>query len=457
MLNDTIAAISTPPGEGGVGIIRISGERAFDIAERVFRPARPKDWLRDGFKLHYGHAVDGVTGEVIDEVLLAVMKAPHTYTREDVVEINCHGGAVPLRAALKSVLDAGARLAAPGEFTRRAFLNGRIDLTQAESVIDVIRSKTEASLKVALSQLGGGLSLKIKSLQDRILGMLAQLEASIDFPEDDVDEKSRQQLKETAGEIIRGLDRLIEAAGRGRIYREGIMTVITGRPNVGKSSLLNALLGRERAIVTDIPGTTRDVIEEMINIKGIPLVLADTAGLRETGDIVEKKGVEKTLQIIEGAGLILFMIDAGEGVTAEDSEILKTVDREKTLLIINKIDVGKSPELPPGEEWNIPRVEISALKGEGIEDLESKIEQMVTGGRTESPDPVIISNIRHESALVKARGNMAEFMALADEGVPPDLLSIDIRGAWEVLGEITGSTVTEDLLDRIFNDFCIGK
>ncbi|HBV97921.1 MAG: tRNA modification GTPase [Peptococcaceae bacterium BICA1-7] len=457
MLNDTIAAISTPPGEGGVGIIRISGERALDIAEKVFRPARSKDWRREGFKLHYGHAVDTVTGEVIDEVLLAVMKAPHTYTREDVVEINCHGGAVPLRAVLKTVLTAGARLAAPGEFTRRAFLSGRIDLTQAESVIDVIRSKTEASLKVAMSQLGGGLSAKIRSLQDRVLGMLAQLEASIDFPEDDVDEKSRQELRETAGEIIGGLDRLLEAAARGRIYREGIMTVIAGRPNVGKSSLLNALLGRERAIVTDVPGTTRDVIEETINIRGIPLVLADTAGLRETGDLVEKIGVEKTRQTIEEAGLILFVIDAAQGVTGEDCEIIKTVDREKTILIINKIDVEESPELPLEEEWSIPRVEISALKGEGIEILEEKIEHMVTGGRTGSPDSIIVSNIRHESALVKARGSMEEFMSLADEGVPPDLLSIDVRGAWETLGEITGSTVTEDLLDRIFNDFCIGK
>jgi tRNA modification GTPase len=440
-----------------VGIIRISGANAFAVAQKVFRPARQKNWLRESFKMHYGHAVDCRTGEVIDEVLLSVMKAPHTYTREDVVEINCHGGAVPLRAALKAVLAAGARLAAPGEFTKRAFLNGRIDLTQAESVIDVIRSKTEASLKVAMSQLGGSLALKIKGLQDNVLGMLARLEAAIDFPEDQVEEKSIVELKEAASEMVAELDGLIEAAGRGRIYREGIMTVITGRPNVGKSSLLNALLGRERAIVTDIPGTTRDVIEEMINIRGIPLVLADTAGLRETGDLVEKKGVEKTRQIIEGANLILFVIDAGQGVTGEDTDIIKGVDREKTLLIINKIDVDKSPPLPPGEEWNIPRVEISALTGQGMVELENRIEQMVTGGRAGSPDSIIISNIRHESALARARDSIGEFLALADQGVPPDLLSIDIRNAWEALGEITGSAVTEDLLDRIFNDFCIGK
>lgn len=457
MLNDTIAAISTPPGEGGVGIVRISGEEAFIVAEKVFRPAGKKDWLGEGFKMHYGHIVDCLNGEVIDEVLLTVMKAPRTYTREDVVEINCHGGAVPLRAALKSVLAAGARLAAPGEFTKRAFLNGRIDLTQAESVIDIIRSKTESSLKVAMSQLGGGLSLKIKGLQDNLLGMLARLEAAIDFPEDEVEEKSTAELKKAATEIVRGLDDLIDAAGRGRIFRDGIMTVITGRPNVGKSSLLNALLGRERAIVTDIPGTTRDVIEEMINIRGIPLVLADTAGLRETGDLVEKKGVEKTRLILEEAGLILFLIDAGQGVTEEDTELIRDMDRDKTLLIINKTDIEENPRFPVGEEWNLPRVEISALTGKGIEDLEEMIEQMVTGGRATSAESLIISNIRHETVLEQARRSMEDFLALAGQGVPPDLLSIDIRSAWETLGEITGSTVTEDLLDRIFSDFCIGK
>lgn len=455
MFNDTIAAISTPPGEGGVGIVRISGSGAFNVAKKIFRPARSGNWLSESFKLHYGHVING-TGSVIDEVLLSVMKAPHTYTREDVVEINCHGGSVPVREVLRTVLSTGARLATPGEFTKRAFLNGRIDLTQAESVIDVIRSKTEASLKVALSQLKGGLSERINGMQYKILGILAQLEASIDFPEDDIEEKNRNEIKEAALSAVEDLDELIVAAGRGRIYREGIMTVIAGRPNVGKSSLLNTLLGRERAIVTDIPGTTRDVIEEMINIRGIPLVLADTAGLRETGDVVEKIGVEKTRQFIEGADLILFVIEASEGVIEEDREIMDTVDRKKTILIVNKIDIVDNPQLQ-GVIGDIPRVEISALKGLGIDKLENKIEEMVTGGRAGSPDSIIISNMRHESALKRARGHLQEFLSQVDEEVPVDLLSIDIRSAWESLGEITGSTVTEDLLDRIFNDFCIGK
>ncbi|MHB8155814.1 MAG: tRNA uridine-5-carboxymethylaminomethyl(34) synthesis GTPase MnmE [Desulfocucumaceae bacterium] len=456
MLNDTIAAISTSQGEGGVGIVRISGEEAFSVAQKVFRPARKKDWLKENFKIHYGHMVDGHSGIIIDEVLLTVMKAPHTYTRENVIEINCHGGIVSLRETLRAVLAAGARLADPGEFTKRAFLNGRLDLTQAESVIDVIRSKTEAALKVAVTQLEGGLSGRIKALQDGILGVLAQLEASIDFPEDEVEEAVIAELRKAAANIMSSLEALIEAAGRGRIYRDGIMTVIAGRPNVGKSSLLNALLGRERAIVTNVPGTTRDVIEETINIRGIPLILADTAGLRETRDLVEKIGVEKTRQSISGADLILFVIDAAEGMTREDRSILESVDREKTLVIVNKMDIAEA-FAGFAVAGDINFVEISALRGEGIEGLKVRIEQMVTGGKAGSPESIIISNVRHEAILRRARGHIAEFSTLLEEGVPPDLMSIDIRGAWEALGEITGSTVTEDLLDRIFNDFCIGK
>lgn len=468
-MNDTIAAISTPPGEGGVGIIRISGEDSFRIAERIFRPRKQKNWLSQNYKMHYGHVVDPGSGSVIDEVLLSVMKAPHTYTRENVVEINCHGGIVPLREAFRAVLAAGARLADPGEFTKRAFINGRIDLTQAESVIDVIRSKTEASLKVAISQLGGGLSDKIRKIQDRILAILAELEVSIDFPEDDMDLKSKSEISLNAGEIIRDLDSLIESAGRGRVYREGIRTVIAGRPNVGKSSLLNVLLGRERAIVTEIPGTTRDVIEETINIKGIPLVLADTAGLRETNDLVEKIGVEKTREFMAGADLVLFMVEAGKGVTEDDRDLLKKLEIKKTILIVNKIDLaGKmfpakcSRQNVPGkketfEYGDMPTVEISALKGQGINILEDRIEEVITGGGVISPESIIISNARHEEILARARDHLEEFLKSMEDGLPPDILSIDVKDAFEALGEITGSSVTEDLLDHIFSQFCIGK
>lgn len=455
MVEDTIAAISTPPGEGGIGIIRISGENALQVAQKVFRPYKPGDWLRESYRMHYGHVVDHRSEKVIDEVLLAVMKAPRTYTRENVVEINCHGGIVPLRETLNAVLASGARLAEPGEFTKRAFLNGRIDLTQAESVIDIIRSKTGASLRIALSQLDGRLSARIKAVQDKILGILAGLEAAIDFPEDDIEETSRMQLSETAGEIIRDLDGLIENAGRGRLYREGIRTVIAGRPNVGKSSLLNALLGRERAIVTHIPGTTRDVIEEAINIKGIPLVLADTAGLRETEDLVERIGVEKTREFLAGADLILFMVEANEGLTCEDREILSTIDRDKTLLIVNKIDLEEKAQGINAGGMSV--VEVSALTGEGMDGLEEKIEEIVSGGKVRSPESIIVSSARHEEALRRARDHMGDFKNSLGAGVPADLMTIDLRDSWEALGEITGSTVTEDLLDRIFSEFCIGK
>jgi len=454
---DTIAAIITPAGEGAVGIIRISGDKALLIAQKIFRPAKAEDIVKSNYKLHYGHILSE-KGEVIDEVLLSVMHAPHTYTREDVVEINCHGGFVSLRESLRAVLAAGARMAEPGEFTKRAFLNGRIDLSQAESVIDIIRSKTETSLKVAVSQLAGGLSSKIAQLREKMIGILAGLEAAIDFPEDEIEESTREEMSNQSKIILQELNDLIDNAARGKVYREGIVTVIAGRPNVGKSSLLNALLGEERAIVTQVPGTTRDVIEETINIKGIPLRLTDTAGLREADDLVEKIGVKKTRDYLAGAGLVLYVTEACQGLMEEDMEILKTIDKEKIIIIFNKIDIiGAGGKKIKKNAKGYASVRISALTGEGIPALKEIIGETAGGGKTDSTDSIIVSNVRHEEILRRSRGCLLEFIEGLSGYTSWDLLAVDARNALEALGEITGSTVSEDLLDRIFTDFCIGK
>lgn len=454
MLEDTIAAISTSLGEGSVGIVRISGKNAFSVAQKVFLPAKKKDWLQENYKMHYGHIVD-VNGQIIDEVLVTIMKAPHTYTRENVVEINCHGGIIPVRETLRVVLSSGARMAEPGEFTKRAFLNGRIDLAQAESVIDIIRSSTDSALKVAIAQLGGGLSEKVKVLQEKLLKILSELEVSIDFSEQEIIGKSKTELSNEVLILIKSLEELIIDAGRGRIYREGIKTAIIGRPNVGKSSLLNVMLGSERAIVTHIPGTTRDIIEENMNVKGIPLKLIDTAGLRETKDLVEMIGVKKTREILSDADLVLFVIDASEGLTAEDQQIMECLEKKKTLLVINKIDLVKNNKMPKIKEMS--SVMVSALKGDGINVLQEKIFEIVTSERIRPPESVVISSARHEEILCRARGYLTEFHESLKANVPVDILSIDLRNSWEALGEITGSNYNEDLLDRIFNDFCIGK
>mgnify|MGYP005842732169 CR=1 FL=1 len=459
MYEDTIAAISTPLGEGGIGIVRISGPEAVEIAKKIFR-AKRGDW--DNGRSHsliYGHVCDR-EGKTVDEVLLGYMKAPHTYTREDVVEINCHGGIVPLRKILELVLGNGARLAQPGEFSKRAFLNGRLDLAQAESIIDIIRSKTEEALKLAVSQLRGDLSNKVAAIQDNLLGLLAQVEASIDFPEDGLEETTGANIISSCETLLNELNDMIRGAEAGKIYREGISTAIIGRPNVGKSSLLNALLRENRAIVTEVPGTTRDVIEEVINIRGIPLKIIDTAGLRETEDIVEKIGVEKTKQAIDHADLVLLVLDAARGLNEEDYSIMRLLGDKKTILIINKADVedkkieeGDVKELVPER----PPLWISAEKGTGLAELEERIVEMALGGRVTASDTVIVSNMRHKQALVKAARHLSEALEETRQNVPVDVVAIDLRSAWESLGEITGSTVTEDLLDRIFAEFCIGK
>ncbi|NTW05271.1 MAG: tRNA uridine-5-carboxymethylaminomethyl(34) synthesis GTPase MnmE [Peptococcaceae bacterium] len=456
MLDDSIAAISTSLGEGGVGIVRISGRDAFRIADKVISTAGGNsNWLKESHRMHYGRIADPATGKIIDEVLFSAMKAPKTYTREDVVEINCHGGYIPLKETLRVVLAAGARMAEPGEFTKRAFLNGRIDLAQAEAVIDIIRAKTENALKIAVSQLDGRLSEKLAFIQDKILTMLAGMEAVIDFPEEDIQEESNEKLTGSTGEIIGELEALLKLAATGKIYREGVKTAIIGRPNVGKSSLLNSLLGQERAIVTSIPGTTRDIIQETINIKGIPLVLTDTAGLRETEDLVEKIGVRKARELAREADLLLLVMDAQDFYTQEDKRILRELDFSKTILVINKIDLNET--LSYKEEFPIPVVKISSLSGQGMTALEDSIEELITQGKAALSETVIVSRARHEDAIYRANKHMEELLAGFSTGVPLDLLSIDLRSAWEALGEINGSTVTEDLLDRIFSDFCIGK
>lgn len=460
-MEETIAAISTPLGEGGIGIVRLSGPKSLKIATKLFKAKRKIELEKiETHRLMYGYIVNPESGEIVDEVLLSYMRAPRSYTTEDMVEINCHGGIVPLKKTLELVLASGARLAEPGEFTKRAFLNGRIDLAQAESVLDVIRARTEEGLQVAVGQLQGKLSTKIDNIQQKILALIAQIEAEIDFPEEDLEISDVEKIKRDVKEIKEEVVLILEGAERGKLYREGINTVIVGKPNVGKSSLLNALLREKRAIVTDVPGTTRDVIEEYINIKGIPLRIVDTAGLRETNELVEKLGVKKTKELLGKADLILLMLDAGTGITEEDLNVAGLVDKEKTLVVINKIDIKRdilSRKKVKEIFGEVPVMEISALKEEGIEELEGKIYQTVMGGKVKSGEDIIISSVRHKNAVGRAKNSLEDAEEALERGLPLDLVTVDLRSAWEILGEITGITVGEEIIERIFRDFCVGK
>ncbi|MBO8127862.1 MAG: tRNA uridine-5-carboxymethylaminomethyl(34) synthesis GTPase MnmE [Peptococcaceae bacterium] len=461
MVDDTIAAIATPFGEGGVGIVRISGPEAIMIAEKVFRPAKRKNWNKEpGYRMFYGHVVDPVSEEVIDEVLLALMRAPHSYTREDVVEISGHGGLVPLRKILKVVLAAGARLAEPGEFTKRAFLNGRLDLAQAEAVIDIIRAQTEDSLRIAVGQLEGKLSRTISAFREELVGVLAYVEAAIDFPEDEVPGAQVEDLVSRLRFLGERCEKLRQEAEAGRVYREGVATAIVGKPNVGKSSLLNALARNNRAIVTDIPGTTRDVIEEVINIRGVPFRILDTAGLRETQDAVEKIGVARAKEEAAGADLVITVLDASSGIRDEDKVALDLVGGRKGIVVINKCDVaacGITEEAVHNYMPGCPVVRTSLLEGWGVEKLEDVMVELVLGGRVRAGRGVLISNIRHQEALERARLHLREAADALENGLPVEMVAIDIREALEAFGNITGDTVSEEILDRIFSDFCIGK
>lgn len=458
MSDDTIAAISTPIGAAGIGIIRVSGPQAIPLVEKLFRSPRQKtlSGARNN-SLLYGHIVE--MDSLVDEVLVSVMRRPYSFTAEDVVEINCHGGIVAVRRCLEAVLRAGARPAEPGEFSKRAFLNGRIDLAQAESVIDLINAKTEKSLEVALDQLEGVLSRKVRKISSELLELIAHIEAGIDFPEHDIEEVSRASIKSKVERLLGDVGQMIASAETGKVFREGLRTVIIGKPNVGKSSLLNALVREKRAIVTDIPGTTRDIIEEVVNIRGIPLVLVDTAGIRETQDLVEKIGVERSREMLAGADLVLFMIDASTGLTEEDLKILPLTEEKNSIVILNKTDLGKGVDAGLFARYASRGsvLEMSLLTGQGLDVLEQKIHDMVYAGISSGREATMVANIRHKNALGKAAKSLEGVLQALGAHLPTDCMAIDLRAAWQSLGEITGETVNEDLVDQIFSQFCIGK
>ena len=457
-IDDTIAAIATAPGEGGIGIIRISGEKSLQVAQSIFKSKSGK-MIKDynARTLIYGTVVDNE--KVIDEVLVAYMKGPNSYTAEDVIEINCHGGFISVKKILELILSKGVRLAEAGEFTKRAFLNGRIDLSQAEAVIDVIKSKTDKAQEVAQNHLEGALAKKIRSLRNNVTEVLAQLEVSIDFSDEDVEDVTYKEIEDKSLALRDEIKKLYDSAESGKILRDGLKTVIIGKPNVGKSSLLNSILGENRAIVTEIAGTTRDVIEEFVNIKGIPLKIVDTAGIRETEDIVEKIGVQKSKESIDSADLVIIVLDSSKPLTDEDLEILESAKSKKTIVLLNKMDLEPQIELEKIEEFvnSEDIIKISALKHQGIEELQDKIEAMVYHGSVKNSSNLMITNSRHKDALFKAYESINDAISAIEQRMPYDFIEVDFKNIWDYLGYINGDTVREDLLDTIFANFCIGK
>ena len=455
MLFDTIAAISTPKGEGGIAIIRISGDKSFEILDKIFIKKNPNADL--GFyKLNYGFIKDGE--KIVDEVMAVRLKAPKSYTCEDIVEINCHGGTLVSEKVLELVLRNGARHAESGEFTKRAFMNGRIDLSQAEAVMDIIQGKTEKSVSLSLDQLRGDLRDKVNEFKKALLDITAHVNVVLDYPEEGIDDPLPVELRDNLEKVYEEANRLIDSYDTGKKIKEGIKTVIVGKPNVGKSTLLNALLHEERAIVTHIAGTTRDVIEEIINIKGIPLVLVDTAGIRKTDDIVENIGVEKSKQFIEKADLVLLVLDASKELENEDIEVITKIkeNNKKIIVLLNKIDLNKKINLEGHNLENI--VEISAKDNIGIEDMQEKIYSYIVEENVEnSSEKLIITNIRHKTALEKTKDAIRNIFETIDMGLPMDLISVDLKEALDSLSEITGEISSEDILDHVFGNFCVGK
>jgi len=477
MQNDTIAAIATPPGIGGIGIIRVSGPESFATVLPLLRRAGGRTDLPPSHLLTYGHIVDPISEEVLDEVLAAFMCAPHTYTREDVVEIQGHGGPLILQRILRLILAQGVRLARPGEFTMRAFLNGRLDLAQAEAVMDLINAQTEAGLRLAMQKFQGRVSEQVQEARRNVQGAMVRIEASIDFPEEDVPTPRPEELRQFVVTAQQQVDTLLAGADQGRLYRQGLRTVIIGRPNVGKSSLLNALLRSERAIVTPIAGTTRDTVEEVANLHGIPLYLIDTAGITPTGDPIEQIGVQRSRSAAESAGVILLVFDGSEQLTEQDYLVTEELQamgfgagtistsnsnantQRPVIAVVNKVDCLQALDINQVRNlWpDAPLVRTSTLTGVGLSELEETIVELVLAGKALHRESVLVTSARHQDALRRATQHLQASLTTLEQGLPLDFVSIDLRTAYDALGEVTGEAASEDLLDRIFSEFCIGK
>ena len=457
MYDDTIAAVATAMGEGGIGIVRISGENALSILEKVF--CSVKNRPTENRKLTYGFVTDNFTGEKIDEVMAVYMKAPHSYTAEDVVEIQCHGSIVSLRKILALVLKNGARLAEPGEFTKRAFLNGRLDLSQAEAVIDLVRAKSDKTFDVALSQLEGSFSKKIKEIRSDLVDILVNITVNIDYPDEDIEVITYENLISGLGNVKAKVDSLLATADTGRILREGLNIAIIGKPNVGKSSLMNALLRETRAIVTEIPGTTRDTIEEALTIRNIPVKLTDTAGIRHTDDVIEKIGIEKSKESFNKADLVIFMVDNSRPLDDEDREIIEYIGDRKVLAVINKTDLENRLDISEIKR-KLPNgifIETSMAKEDGISRIEDEIENLVYGGKVKQNDSMMVTNVRHKALLEEASSALKDAASMAGAGEALEFLEIDVNRAYEALGEIIGEAVNEDIINEVFARFCLGK
>ncbi|WP_452666534.1 tRNA uridine-5-carboxymethylaminomethyl(34) synthesis GTPase MnmE [Staphylococcus aureus] len=442
-----------------MGIVRLSGPQAVEIADKLYKG---KHLLNDvpSHTINYGHIIDPESKEVIEEVMVSVLRAPKTFTREDIIEINCHGGILTINRVLELTMTYGARMAEPGEFTKRAFLNGRIDLSQAEAVMDFIRSKTDRASKVAMNQIEGRLSDLIKKQRQSILEILAQVEVNIDYPEyDDVEDATTEFLLEQSKEIKQEINRLLDTGAQGKIMREGLSTVIVGKPNVGKSSMLNNLIQDNKAIVTEVAGTTRDVLEEYVNVRGVPLRLVDTAGIRETEDIVEKIGVERSRKALSQADLILFVLNNNEALTQEDYTLYEVVKNEDVIVIVNKMDLEQNIDINEVKDMigDTPLIQTSMLKQEGIDELEIQIRDLFFGGEVQNQDMTYVSNSRHISLLKQARQTIQDAIDAAESGVPMDMVQIDLTRTWEILGEIIGETASDELIDQLFSQFCLGK